>query len=200
MKKTLYLLLFLSGLVLSCGTAPEKAGTTDQAVTDTQIEAAAAEEHVSEAKPVEEEEFDPSTISEEIYTAAKIEIQALISDLNRIIRARNYDAWINYLDESYLGLISSRDFLNERTEDLYKRDQIVAQNMGKDPRLVEKKILRTARDYFTNVVVPSRSNDRVDDIDFISEHNVKAYTIDTRGQKLVLYHLAEINGKWKIIG
>ena len=152
-----------------------------------------------EPSPAEEEFFDPTTITEEQFALAKAEVQALIADLNRIIRAKNYNAWVTYLADSYLKLISSPAFLEERTEELYKRDQIVASNLGRDPKRVQKKILRTARDYFDNVVVPSRSNDRMDDIDFVSENRVKAYTVDNRGQRLVLYDLEIINKKWKII-
>jgi hypothetical protein len=59
-------------------------------------------------------------------------------------------------------------------------------------------VLRTARDYFTNVVVPARKNDRVDDIEFISANQVKAYTVDSQGQRLVLYNLDKTDGEWKI--
>ena len=76
---------------------------------------------------------------------------------------------------------------------------MVATSLGRDPRQVEKKILRTARDYFENVVVPSRSNDQVDDIEFISDTQVKAYTIDARGHRLILYNLENIDDQWKII-
>jgi len=143
--------------------------------------------------------FDPQSITEEKFIATKTDVQALIEDLNRIIRARNYNAWRTYLADSYFEEISSHEFLEERTEELYNRDQIVATNLGRDPRRVSKKILRTAKDYFDNVVVPSRSNDRMDDIDFVSENRVKAYTMDTRGHRLVLYDLEFIGGEWKII-
>jgi hypothetical protein len=146
----------------------------------------------------EEQVFHPGSISEAQYEAAKLEVQALIADLNQIIRARNFEAWVSHLAISYYEQISSRAFLDERTEDLYRRDQIVAQNMGRDPRLVERRVLRTARDFFTHIVVPSRSNDRVDDIDFVSENRVKAYTIDARGNRLILYDLEIIGGKWMI--
>ena len=143
--------------------------------------------------------FSPENITEEKYTATKADVQTLIEELNKIIRAKNYNVWISYLSDSYLKEISSPAFLEERTEELYKRDQLVASNLGRDPRRVQKKVLRTPKDYFDNVVVPSRSNDRMDDIAFISENHVKAYTLDTRGSRLVLYDLAIIDGKWKII-
>jgi len=143
--------------------------------------------------------FDPTSITVEKFTTAKADIHTLIEDLNRIIRARNYNAWVAYLADSYLKEISSRAFLEERTEELYRRDQTVATNMGRDPRRVQKKVLRTPRDYFDNVVVPSRSNDRMDDIAFVGDNRVKAYTEDNRGQRLILYDLENIDNKWKII-
>jgi hypothetical protein len=154
---------------------------------------------VVQSAPPAERVFDPGSISEEMFANTKADVNALIDDLNRLIRARNYNAWIDYLSASYFQEISSNDFLEDRTEELYRRDQIVASNLGRDPRRVEKKILRTPRDYFDNVVVPSRSNDRMDDIDFVSENRVKAYTIDSRGNRLVLYDLELIENKWKII-
>ena len=204
MKRRRCLLLFLAALVLSCGTASQPLESSDPQVVERPAAAVEAPSVTSQdnaapaQKPPEEEVFDPGSISEEIYAATKADIQALITDLNRIIRARNYEEWIKNLDASYFRLISSADFLSERTEELYRRDQVIAQNMGRDPRMIEKKILRTARDYFINVVVPSRSNDRLDDIDFISVNYVRAYTVDQRGQRLVLYNLELVDGIWKI--
>ena len=151
------------------------------------------------AEVPEEEIFTPINISQEMYENTKADVQALVADLNRIIRARDYNTWTQNLAESYLREISSRAFLDERTEELYRRDQMVASSLGRDPRQVEKKILRTARDYFEFVVVPSRSNDHVDDIEFITDNQVKAYTVDTRGHRLILYNLEIIGSKWKII-
>ena len=149
--------------------------------------------------PPAEPVFDRASITEERFEATKADVQKLIDDLNRIIKARNYNAWRTYLADSYFEEISSKEFLDERTEELYKRDQIVDSNLGRDPRRTQKKLLRTPKDYFDNVVVPSRSNDRMDDIDFISDNRVKAYTVDNRGQWVVLYDLEYIDNKWKIV-
>ena len=155
---------------------------------------------VSVPEPAQEEHvFDPSEISVERYEITKKEVQDLIIDLNRTIRARDFNKWVSHLAESYYREISSRTFLEEKTEELYRRDIMVARSMGRDTRLVQRTILRTATDYFTRIVVPSRSNDHVDDIDFVSENRVKAYTIDARGNRLVLYDLEIIGGNWKII-
>jgi len=209
------LLLLLTGLVLSCETAPkppeasseveqEVSSTVPDTAPSTVPEPAVPAVHVE--KPAEastetagEPEFDPHSISEARFQAAKTDITAFINELNGIIRARNYNAWVAHLADSYFQEISSKPFLDERTEELYRRDQVIAQNMGRDPNMVEKRILRTARNYFDYVVVPSRANDRLDDIGFLSETRVRAYTIDGRGQRLILYDLAYINNKWLIV-
>jgi hypothetical protein len=206
--KIIALPLFLSMiLVLSCGSTPEvpvKVPVVEAVQTPPPVQVSPPEpepEPQAEAvqAPPEREVFSPLSISEDRFAATKAEVQALIEDLNRIIRAKNYNQWIGFLSESYFENIRSPAFLEEKTEELYRRDMTIATNTGKNPRTVQKKILRTARDYFDNVVVPSRQNDHVDDIAFVTENRVKAYTVDTRGNKLVLYDLEIIDGKWKII-
>ena len=190
------MLPFLLSLVLSCVTAPQQ---SEPEVPLEPVSPPVPRQEPIEVVPEEEEVFNPGTISQEMYENTKVDVQALVGNLNRIIRARNYNAWTENLAESYLREISSRAFLEEKTEELYRRDQLVATSLGRDPRQVEKKILRTARDYFENVVVPSRSNDQVDDIEFISDKQVKAYTIDSKGNRLILYNLENIDDQWKII-
>ena len=208
--------LFLVSLIfiLSCGSAPKPVETpppVETAEPQAPVPVSVPEpvpEPIPEPEPppqiaeapVEEKVFDPQSISEEKFETTKADVQTLINDLNRIIRAKNYNAWVSFLADCYLEEITSKDFLEERTEELFKRDQIVASNMGRDPRRVQKKILRTAKDYFDNVVVPSRSNDpRVDDIDFKDENLVTAYTVNNRGDRRILYNLELIDNHWKII-
>ena len=216
MKRIGPLLFLLIIMILSCGSGPQTSDAADSAKpTETAPPVQSAQpvetpppsppepvapvQTVQAPVPVEEKVFDPASITEEKFTATKTDVQSLIGELNGIIRARNYNAWTGFLSASYFDEISSADFLEERTEELYKRDQIVASNLGRNPRQVQKKILRTPKDYFDNVVVPSRQNDRMDDIEFVSENRVIAYTVDTRGNRLILYDLEYIDGKWKII-
>ena len=216
MKKSIILLLLLPGLVLSCGTGPKPEAVSSEpepAESTAPVTPSEVTEHVEEVveapaeEPVEvlaatskEEVFDPNNVSKAVYQAAKLEITYLIYDLNFIIRHKDYNAWVTHLSDSYYEEISGKNFLEEKTEELYRRDQVVAQNIGRDPNMVEKRVLKTARDYFDYVVVPSRVNDRLDDISFLSEDRVRAYTIDDRrGQRLVLYDLALINHSWLIV-
>lgn len=216
MKGIGLLSLLLAALILSCGSEPKPAEPAPPPVVQPAAPAQSTPEPAPEPPPVvqsepapeepvpvepvvEAETFDPGSVTEEKYETTKADVRTLIEELNKIIKAKNYNAWLGYLSDSYLAEISSQAFLDERTEELYKRDQIVASNLGKNPRTVQKTILRTPRDYFNNVVVPSRSNERMDDIDFVSENRVKAYTIDNRGQWLILYNLELIDDQWKII-
>jgi hypothetical protein len=48
---------------------------------------------------------------------------------------------------------------------------------------IQRKTIKTPRDYFINVVVPSRSNNRVDDISFITENRVKVIQINQRRRR-----------------
>ena len=121
-------------------------------------------------------------VSQEIFETTKTDIQQLVEDLNRIIRASNYNSWLTYLSDEYRNRLNSREFI----EDLKVRYPAFRTRIN------------NARDYFNFVVVPSRANDKVDDIEFITENSVTAYTLDNHGNRLILYHLENINNKWKI--
>jgi PBP1b-binding outer membrane lipoprotein LpoB len=121
MKRFIILLLLTFIFVLSCvtGSAPqEQQNSAEQAKAAETVppEPPPPRETAPEAPPVEV--FDPGSISNEKYAVTKAHIQALVEELNSIIRNRNYNAWLGYLDSSYLELISSREFLDERTEEL----------------------------------------------------------------------------------
>jgi len=220
MKKLGLLIIVPFLLILSCETVPttseleflldlieadEHISLATSPETPTPSEEPLPERPPSVLQPPEEplpasQVFDLTQISTELYETTKAQIQDVIQRLDTIIRDRNYTAWLGYISNSYLEEISSPKFLEARTEELHRRDQLVAAAMGRNPRTVERKELKTTRDYFDNVVVPSRANDRVDDIDFISETKVRAYTLNNRGARLILYDLEIIDGTWKIIG
>jgi hypothetical protein len=149
---------------------------------------------VSEEKPPAEpvpvsveEVFDPGSISQETFDTAKTDVQRLIQDLNGIIRAKNYKAWVSHLGEAYIETRSAQDFL-DRTSAVLMESNIASR----------RKKLSSLEDYFLFVVVPSHQNDRVDDIEFESPVRVKAYTITDKG-RLRLYDLEHVDMEWKIV-
>ena len=128
-------------------------------------------------------------ISKEEYNSTMADVQNFIEELNRIIRRKDYNSWKAALSPEYFGQIASVENL---------------QQVSEQPAMkVRGIILKSAEDYFINVVVPSRANSRVDDIEFIGEHRVKAFTIMTNNsgeeQRLRLYDLEKTGNIWKII-
>jgi hypothetical protein len=171
-------ILFLTMIVFSCGGGP---------VTQAPSEPVPAARTTApiEAGDDDPDTFDPSSISQDVYDSTKSDVQHLIEELNGIIRAKNYNAWRSYLDEDYLADISSSEYLQRISDSAAMKSQ--------------KIVLKAPEDYFNYVVVPSRANSRVDDIEFITQRRVKAFTITEKGQRLRLYDLERSSDGWKII-
>ena len=178
-------------LVLSCRSGPHP---IEPVPAEPITPVAAMPEESIPVPAAEEAIFDPRQVSEERREKTMEELRTFIEDLNAIIRARNYTAWVSYLSASRYAEINSQEFLAGITEDLFQRDQ----RMARDPRRVERRILANSRDFFYNLVVPSRSNDRLDDISLVTENRVRAYTIE-RGMRIILYDLQLIDNRWQII-
>jgi len=162
-------------MVVSCNTGPKPEKTKDTTATAD-----------SDTSP----SFDPSKISQERYVSTREDVRHFIEELNKIISSGNYNSWKSMLSPEYFSDISSPESLSQ---------------MSEQPAMKRQKIiLKTPEDYFKHVVVPSRANSRVDDIEFISENRVKAFTINTNNrtgeeQRLRLYDLEKTNNTWKII-
>jgi hypothetical protein len=175
MKRSIICVLFPLFFSAACGSEPAVTPEPEPAPVET----------VSQPPAVTEVVFDPGSISQEVFDSTKTDVQHFIEDLNRIIRSRNYDIWVSHLGEDYFAEKSSPGYLAQISD---------------QPRLKTQKIvLNTAQDYFVHVVVPSRQNDRVDDIEFVSPTRVKAYTVTPNGQRLRLYDLESSENTWKII-
>lgn len=144
-----------------------------------------AEEETPEAAPEEpttepRQEFE---VTEEVYEQTFDEVEQTIARLNTIIRERNFEAWKSYLTDEYEEEYSDPETLAEWSESpLLQRNEIT---------------LRSLEDYFNFVVVPSRSNARLDDLEFVDENTVEAF-MNVRGRRALLYLLRKEDGVWKI--
>lgn len=148
------------------------------------VEPAGTVEPVEAVDSAETVKFDPSSVTAEVYQETKQDIIRFIEDLNAIIKGKRYSEWRQYLDTDYYQYINSPDYLL---------------GISKSEILASKKIvLSNAYDYFIHVVVPSRSNDRVDDIEFVSETRIRAININN-GRRVILYNLAKTRNGWKIV-
>ncbi|GAB1481227.1 hypothetical protein MASR2M78_00420 [Treponema sp.] len=205
-RKSLRFLPYLFILILvSCASKPKNVEREVEAIPQLQTEtsvpqAETVENELPEAEPEKmpepdlspvvenkavDEPFDPTSISREVFDSTKSDVQALIGQLNDIIRAKDYDTWVGYLGMDYRAALSDTAFLERiSSSSVLKKQQIV---------------LKDLQDYFIHVVVPSRAKDRVDDIEFIGQNRVKAFTLNKKGQPLRLYDLEKTERGWKIV-
>jgi hypothetical protein len=204
MKRPVWILMVPVFLALSCSTeqaaapvVPEAPAPQAPAESPPPLAERIPEEKVEE-KP-EEEFFDPQEVSQEKYDTTIQDIQEMIRKLNDIVRAKDFEAWMSALADSSVRKINSREFLEEKANDLYKKNVSNAVVRGQDISRVRKINFRNPQDYFNYVVVPSHTNDHVDEITFNSQTQITAYTRDEKGQRLILYDLENIDGYWKII-
>jgi hypothetical protein len=121
--------------------------------------------------------------SEELYLKTFREVQDVIASITRIIAAGDYDGWKLYLTEEYIASRSSAGFLADASNAaVLKKNGIV---------------LKSLRDYFSNVVVRSHLQATLDDIQFLDETHVKALAL-VQGNSVILYYLVHENGRWKV--
>lgn len=125
----------------------------------------------------------PITVSKEVYSKTFEAVEKVINELNTIISNGNFRAWTSYLTQQYVQEMSKPSTL---------------QALSRSPILKRNNIVLTSlEDYFSHVVVPSRSNARLDDLVFLDENTVEAVMV-VRGQRVILYQLEKRDGKWKI--
>ena len=178
-SKYLFLVVILTAvLCFSCKTDPNK---TENGAP---VEIPASNDNKTEVVG-----FDPTRVSQAQYASTRDEVRSFIENLNQIIRSRNYEAWKASLSPEYFAEISSQKNLHE---------------LSSLPAMKSRRIvLRVPEDYFQYVVVPSRADLRVDDIEFIGSNRVKAFTLTTNkaGEevRLRLYDLEKIGNSWTII-
>ena len=150
---------------------------------ETQTEPATEESETDQTSEQTIEEEADFTVSEEVFTETFANIDELIAELNAIIREEDYDKWLSYLTPEYIEHFSSEEVLkNHSDQPLLKKYNIK---------------LRTLHDYFIYVVVPSRSNARLDDLVFLDNERVKAIMI-IENQRTILYQLENRENNWLI--
>ena len=122
-------------------------------------------------------------VTEEVYQKTFEQIEGVIAELNAIIRARDFVRWEKRLTAAYRERTSSPKYLAEVSESAALKKNGV--------------VLGSLVDYFNQVVVPSRSSVKLDEIAFVDATHVKALTV-IQGERYILYWLVRENGTWNI--
>ena len=140
---------------------------------------------------------NPFMISQEIYDLTLAEVTLFVDNFNSLIQHKDYEGWKTALSDEYFARISSPEFLANASDSAMLKSR--------------KIVLKTPHDYFIQVVVPSRSNSRADEIEFTAANRVKVFHTEERTRRnnnnaptaevrrLRLCELIKINYTWKII-
>ncbi|HKL85024.1 MAG TPA: hypothetical protein VJ861_01680 [Treponemataceae bacterium] len=148
------------------------------------------EEKVSPISPTETKsnqdyivEFDSIKITKETFNSTKTEIGLVVEDLNKITVTRDYQKWLLYLSPGYKEYYSSPIVLKEVSESLP----------------IKGVQLKTLKDYFNFVFVPSRQNMRVDDIKFVSPTRVYVIMEIAPNSPAAIYILEKAKDRWSLV-
>lgn len=122
-------------------------------------------------------------VTPELYNKTFDEVKTVIAALTSLISAQDYEGWRSYLTADYMAQTSDPEFLDKASR------SGVLQKSGI--------VLHTLKDYFENVVVRSRVQAALTDINFVDATHVKALTV-VDGRPVILYYLVREDGRWKV--
>lgn len=121
--------------------------------------------------------------TQEDYDDTFGKISRMIDDLNEIIKNRDFASWLLMISDEYR---------------LEKNDPAFLAELSELPTLKRQNIrLKSIRDYFDHVIVPSRAKTNLERIVFIDRDRVKALST-LYGQPVILYYFVRKGNSWKI--
>ena len=120
-------------------------------------------------------------ISIETYEQDKKVILEKISELNIIMKDKNYKSWLNYIEKS------SIDYWSMKTNLSAVSKQLPVKGLN----------LKTLEDYFNFVFIPSRMGRRIDEIRYLSSTSIKAVQI-RNDDTIVFYNFKKIDDQWQV--
>lgn len=177
--------VFTALFILSCKTT-EAAG--DKAAVQTGSKTSRAQSEASAAKSSENAEYSRSvsalgdkSVSFDDFQRDKTDILAVIADLDKSMKNRDYALWRSYLTPGSISYWSNKLNL-----------QIIASKLPK-----KGVMLRTLSDYFTNVFIPSRMGRNVNEIRYISRTEVKAVEVQDN-KDIIYYEFEKIDNRWLV--
>lgn len=123
-------------------------------------------------------------ISKDDFEADKKAIMAMISELDTIMKDKNYKAWLGYID-------------SESTE-YWSKSSSLKKAQARMPRRGLQ--LKTLEDYFKYVFIPARQQSEITEIRYESEIYVKAVKVLNAEENdyTVYYYFKKINGRWTL--
>jgi hypothetical protein len=122
-------------------------------------------------------------VTPELYNKTFDEVNRVIAELTSLINAQDFEGWRSFLTADYIARTSDPEFLRKASSSgVLQKNGIV---------------LHSLKDYFENVVVRSRTQATLTDINFVDKTHVKAMTV-VDGNPVILYYLVQEDGRWKV--
>ena len=178
-------LIFTALCIPSCKTteaAGDKAAVQNGAQTPrTQTEATAAQSSENAEYSRSVSALGDKSVSFDDFQRDKADILAVIADLDKSMKNRDYALWRSYLTPGSISYWSNKLNL-----------QIIASKLPK-----KGVMLRTLSDYFTNVFIPSRMGRNVNEIRYISRTEVKAVEVQDN-KDIIYYEFEKIDNRWLV--
>ena len=184
--------LLLSLICASCISTPSSIEEMQPEVTGVpaEIDNGIVTPEQQETTEQETQTQTPQLSVHEMYydPVAEADIRQALENLSRAIRTSNINNWREVLAEDYYQQVISA----ENLANLSNSDGLKSRNI----------VLRTERDYFTHVVVPSRRDwarsNIEDEIEFLSADHVRVYGQTVAGRRGQVYELTRIDNQWKV--
>ena len=177
--------VFTALFILSCKTTET---ATDTASLQTDGKTSREQTETQTAKSAENAEYSRSVsalgdkaVSFDDFQRDKTDILAVIADLDKSMKTRDYTLWRSYLTPSSISYWSNKLNL-----------QVIATKLPK-----KGIVLRSLGDYFTNVFIPSRMGRNVNEIRYISRTEVKAVEVQDN-KDIIYYEFEKINNRWLV--
>ena len=178
-----------AGAFVSCGST----NVAPAPVEEPPVEVAQPEPETAQPEPaVEDDEYARSvgdvSIDRNTFADDKDQVLKIISELDTIMRSKDYNSWVTYVDQESIEYWMLRKNLQKA-----------------EKRLPVKGIkLRDLRDYFNYVFIPARAGKTVSEIRYISDSYIKAVQVQEseKGKDnalvTVYYYFNKIDGRWMV--
>lgn len=137
-----------------------------------------SDEYLRSTKDISSKE----TVTVDEFEKDKTEILQIIDELSEVMKKKDKDKWLTYIDPESIEYYSKTTNLRKVREKLPNK-QIQLHGIG---------------DYFKYVFIPARENNKVDEIRYISKTNIKAVEVKDDGTELIYYYFVKKNGKWYV--
>jgi len=173
MNKYLFVFSLICFLTFSCVSTNNEVSSETKPQTTSNIDDAEYKRSIKD--------LNGSSVSQDTFNADKKDILKIISELNIIMKQRNFVTWQTYVEPNSVKYWSNRT------------------NLAKiEDRIPGKNKLNTLEDYFNFVFIPSRIGKRIDEIRYVSSTSIKAVQIDG-DSTIVYYNFNKIKDKWMVV-